>query len=60
MVEEYDFIIRNSAWKVVPRPEGKSVVGSRWMIQGEPYIIWECGEAQVQVCGQRVLLGGED
>eukprot|EP00253_Pinus_taeda_P027802 PITA_27802 len=26
-VEEYDSIVRNSAWEIVPRPEGKSVVG---------------------------------
>ena len=31
MVEEYDSIIRNSAWEVIPRPVGKSVVGSRWI-----------------------------
>ena len=31
MVEEYDLIVRNSAWEIVPRPEGKSVVGSRWI-----------------------------
>ena len=31
MVEEYDFIIRNSVWDVVPRPQGKSVVSSRWL-----------------------------
>ena len=30
MVEKNDSsIIRNSAWEVVPRPVGKSVVGSR-------------------------------
>ena len=29
MVEEYDLIVRNSAWEIVPRPEGKSMVGSR-------------------------------
>ena len=28
MVEEYDSIVRNNAWEIVPRPEGKSVVGS--------------------------------
>lgn len=33
MVEEYDSIVRNSAWEIVPRPEGKSVVGSRWIDQ---------------------------
>ena len=31
MVEEYDSIVRNSAWETVPRPEGKSVVGWRWI-----------------------------
>ena len=31
MVEEYDSIVRNSPWEIVPRPMGKSVVGSRWI-----------------------------
>ena len=31
MLEEYDSIVRNSAWEIVPRPEGKSMVGSRWI-----------------------------
>ena len=31
MVEEYDSIVRNSAWEIVPRLEGKSVMGSRWI-----------------------------
>jgi hypothetical protein len=31
MVEEYDSIMRNDVWEVVPRPEGKSVVTSRWI-----------------------------
>ena len=31
MVEEYDSIVRNSAWEIVPRLVGKSVVGSRWI-----------------------------
>ena len=30
MVEEYDSIVRNNAWVIVPRSVGKSVVGSRW------------------------------
>ena len=30
MVKEYDSIVRKSAWEVVPRPVGKSVVGPRW------------------------------
>jgi hypothetical protein len=31
MVEEYDSIVKNSAWEIVPRPIDKSVVGSRWI-----------------------------
>ena len=31
MVEEYDSIVKNIAWEVVPRPVGKLVVGSRWI-----------------------------
>ena len=31
MVEAYDSIVRNSAWEIVPRPVGKSIVGSRWI-----------------------------
>ena len=31
MEKEYESIVRNSAWEIVPRPVGKSVVGSRWI-----------------------------
>jgi len=31
MVEEYNSIIWNNVWDVVPRPQGKSVVSSRWL-----------------------------
>ena len=31
MVEEYESIVRNSAWEIVPRLVFKSVVGSRWI-----------------------------
>ena len=31
MVEEYDSIMKNQEWEVVSRPEGKKVVGSRWI-----------------------------
>ena len=31
MVEEYDSIVKNSAWEIVRRPVDKSVVGSRWI-----------------------------
>ena len=31
MVEEYDSIVRNIDWEIVPSLVGKSVVGSRWI-----------------------------
>ena len=31
MFEEYDSIMKNQVWEVVPRPQGKKVVGSRWI-----------------------------
>ena len=31
MVEEYSSIMTNHVWEVVPRPEDRSVVGSRWI-----------------------------
>jgi hypothetical protein len=29
MMEEYNSIMKNDVWEIVPRPEGKSVVTSR-------------------------------
>ena len=31
MVEEYSSIMTNNVWEVVPRPQNRSVVGSRWI-----------------------------
>ena len=31
MHEEYEFIMKNDVWEVVPRPEDKSVVTSKWL-----------------------------
>ena len=31
MVEEYDSIMKKQVWEVVSRPQGKKVVGSRWI-----------------------------
>jgi hypothetical protein len=31
MMEEYNSIMKNGVWEVVPRPEGNSVVTSRWL-----------------------------
>jgi hypothetical protein len=32
MVEEYDSIVKNSAWEIVPRPVDKSVVEGKLLI----------------------------
>ena len=31
MIEEYQSIMKNDVWDVVPRPNGKSVVTSKWI-----------------------------
>ena len=31
MVEEYSSIMKNDVWEVVPRPQDRSVLGSRWI-----------------------------
>ena len=31
MIEEYQSIMKNDSWDIVPRPEGKSVVTSKWI-----------------------------
>jgi hypothetical protein len=31
MMEEYNSMMKNNVWEVVPRPEGKSVVTSKWL-----------------------------
>ena len=31
MIKEYKLIMKNDVWDVVPRPEGKSVVTSKWI-----------------------------
>ena len=33
MIEEYQSIIKNDVWDVVPRPKDKSVVPSKWFFK---------------------------
>ena len=33
MAEEYQFIMKNDVWEIVPRPERKSVVSSKWIFK---------------------------
>ena len=31
MMKEYQSIMKNYVWDIVPKPEGKSVVSSKWI-----------------------------
>ena len=33
MVEEYQSIMKNDVWEIVPRPKDKSVVSSKWILK---------------------------
>ena len=33
MTEEYQSIIKNNVWEIVPRPKGKDVVSSKWLFK---------------------------
>ena len=33
MVEEYQYIINNDVWEIVPRPKDKSVVSLKWIFK---------------------------
>ena len=33
MIEEYESIMKNDVWEIVPRPNGKSVVTSKWIFK---------------------------
>ena len=33
MHEEYDSIMKNDMWDLVPLPKGKKIIGSRWIFK---------------------------
>jgi hypothetical protein len=33
MIEEYQSIIKNDVWEIVPRPKSKDVVSSKWLFK---------------------------
>jgi len=38
MVEEYASIMKNDIWEIVPRPNGKLVVTSRWLYKIKTFV----------------------
>jgi hypothetical protein len=57
MLEEYDSIMRNDVWEVVPRPVGKSIVTSRWLYKTKYCCRWKHRETHGPICGARILSG---
>ena len=53
MVEEYDSIVKNSAWEIIPRPVDKSVVGSRWI-----YKVKQAADGSVEKYKDRFVAWG--
>jgi hypothetical protein len=33
MIKEYQSIIKNDVWKIVPKPKSKDVVSSKWLFK---------------------------
>jgi hypothetical protein len=55
MLEEYDSIMHNDVWEVVSRPEGKSVVTSRWLYKAKYVANGSIEKHKALVCGERIL-----
>jgi hypothetical protein len=53
MMEEYNSIMKNDVWEVVPRPEGKSVVTSRWL-----YKLKHAGDGSIEKYKARFVARG--
>ena len=53
MMEEYNSTMKNDVWEVVPRPEGKSVVTSRWL-----YMLKHVADASIEKYKARFVAQG--
>jgi hypothetical protein len=53
MMEEYNSIMKNNVWEVVPRPEGKSVVTSRWL-----YKLKHVADGSIEKCKSHFVVRG--
>ena len=57
MMDEYHSIIKNDVWEIVLRPEGKSVVTSRWLYKLKHAADGSVETLQNQVCSAGVFTG---
>ena len=53
MMEEYNFIMKNDVWDIVPRLEGKSVVSSKWL-----YNIKQGADGNIENYKERFVVRG--
>ena len=53
MIKEYQSIMKNNVWDVVPKPEGKSVVTSKWI-----YKIKHVADASIEKYKERFMARG--
>ena len=53
MLEEYNSILSNDVWDVVPRPQGKSVVTSKWI-----YKVKFSVDGSIEKCKARFVAKG--
>ena len=53
MLEEYNSILTNDVWDVVPRPQGKSVVTSKWI-----YKVKFSADGSIEKCKARFVARG--
>ena len=55
MIEEYQSIMKNDVWDVVPRPEGKSVVTSKWIYKIKHAADGSIEKYKGKICGSDFL-----
>ena len=53
MMEEYQYIIKNDVWDIVPRPAKKSVVTSKWI-----YKIKHVADGSIEKYNERFVARG--
>jgi hypothetical protein len=53
MTKEYNSILQNDVWEIVPRPEGKSMIDSRWL-----YKVKHVVDGSIENTRQGLLLEG--
>jgi hypothetical protein len=60
MVEEYASIMKNDVWEVVPRPQDRSIIGSRWIYKIKHAADGSVDKFKARVCCEGFLAEGRD